>query len=169
MTHMYEDQWSDEDLLAELGDALRAEREVPGALVEAGKAIFTWRSVDAELAELTRAHLTYDSLVDDAALQGDDAGLLVGVRSEQSAALRALTFAADELSIELEVTDGAVLGQLVPPQAATVEVLTPDSARIEVPVDDVGWFTVRPVPTSRFRLTCRLTSGASVVTDWISL
>ena len=166
---MYEDQWSDEALLAELGEALRTEREVPGALVEAGRATWTWRSVDAELAELTRAHLTYDSLADDAALQGDDTGLLVGLRSEQSAALRALTFAADDLAIELEVTDGAVLGQLVPPQAATIEVLTPDSARTEVAVDDVGWFTVRPVPTTRFRLTCRLASGESVVTDWISL
>ena len=151
---MYEDQWSDEALLAELGEALRTEREVPGALVEAGRATWTWRSVDAELAELTRAHLTYDSLADDAALQGDDTGLLVGLRSEQSAALRALTFAADDLAIELEVTDGAVLGQLVPPQAATVEVLTPDSGRTEVDVDDVGWFTVRPVPEAPHIPTC---------------
>lgn len=164
---MYDDRWTDDELLAELGEALRAEREVPGDLVEAGRALFTWRSIDAELAALTRAELTYDSFVDDAALQGDEAGLLV-TRSE-TASLRSLTFAADELSIELEVTDGGVLGQLVPPQPATVEVLTPDQGRTEVPVDDVGWFTVRPVPTTRFRLTCRTTGGAHVVTDWITL
>ncbi|MBI4942971.1 hypothetical protein [Kineosporia sp. A_224] len=165
---MYDDQWTDDELLSELGEALRAEREVPGALVDAGKAIFTWRSIDAELTALTQAHLTYDSFADDAALQGEESSLLVGVRSEQ-AALRSLTFAADDLSIELEVTDDGVLGQLVPPQSATVEVLSPDSSRVDVPVDEVGWFTLRPVPTTRFRLTCHLGSGASVVTDWISL
>jgi hypothetical protein len=165
---MYDDQWTDDELLTELGEALRAEREVPGALVEAGKALFTWRSVDAELAVLTQARLTYDSFVDDAALQGSELGLVLQTRSE-TAALRSLTFAADELSIELEVTDDAILGQLVPPQPATVEVLAPDQSRVDVPVDDVGWFTIRPVPATRFRLTCRTEGGTSVVTDWISV
>jgi hypothetical protein len=160
--------WTDDALLAELAEALRAEREVPGSIVEAGRAIYTWRSIDAELAELSRARLTYDSFVDDAAVQGDEAGLLLVTRSE-TAALRSLTFAADDLSIELEVTDDGVLGQLVPPQAAAVEVVTPDQDRVEVPVDDVGWFTIRPVPRARFRLTCRTTGGLTVVTDWISL
>ncbi len=164
---MYDNEWTDEALLADLAEALHDERAVPGALVDAGRALWTWRSIDAELAELTHARLTYDSLVDDAALQGDDAGLLVVTRSE-NAALRSLTFAADALSIELEVTDGGILGQLVPAQPADVELLTPDGARTGVPVDDVGWFTIRPVPTSRFRLTCRV-GEASVVTDWISL
>lgn len=165
---MYDDHWTDDLLLAELGDALRAEREVPGALIEAGKTIFTWRSIDAELADLAHARLTYDSLADADDPVGTGTGDLAGVRSEQ-AALRSLTFAADDLSIELEVAGDAVLGQLVPPQPGIVEVLTPDSNRVEVPVDEVGWFTVRPVPETRFRLTCRLGSGTSVVTDWISL
>ncbi len=165
---MNDDQWTDDALLAELGEALRTEREVPGALVDAGKALFTWKSVDAELAELTHARLTYDSFVDDAALQGDESSLLVVTRS-QSASLRSLTYATDELSIELEVTGDGVLGQLVPPQPATVEVVTPDGVRTGVTVDDAGWFTVRPVPPTRFRLTCHVGSGTSVVTAWINI
>lgn len=164
---MYDDRWTDDELLAELGEALRAEREVPADLVEVGRAVFTWRSIDAELAELTRARLTYDSFVDDPGLQGSEETLLV-TRSD-TASLRSLTFASEDLSIELEVTQGAVLGQLVPPQPATVEMLTPDKTRTRVDVDEVGWFTIRPLPTARFRLTCRTAGGINVVTDWIML
>jgi hypothetical protein len=165
---MNDHDWTDDELLAELAEALRAEREVPGRLVEAGRALYTWRSIDAELADLAPARLTYDSFVDDAALQGDEVGLFAVTRSE-TAALRSLTFAADDLSIELEVTADGVLGQLVPPQSATVQVVTPDQERHDVAVDDVGWFTIRPVPRARFRLTCRTVGGLSVVTDWINL
>ena len=41
----------DEDLLALLRDALAEQREVPTRFVEAGKATFAWRSIDAELAD----------------------------------------------------------------------------------------------------------------------
>jgi hypothetical protein len=162
------DRWSDEEILAELAEALQAQREVPGELIEAGRALFTMRSLDAELAELQRAELTYDSFVDDAALQGSDQGLLVVTRSE-TAALRSLTYAASELSIELEVTADGVLGQVVPPQLATVMLFTPDQGRREVPCDDVGWFTIRPVPRIRFRIGCSTKDAGSIVTEWITL
>jgi hypothetical protein len=166
---MIDTRWSDEDLSGELAEALREEREVPGAIIDAGREVFGWRTTIAELAEFTQARLTYDSLVDDLALQGDEAGLLVVTRSE-TAALRSLTFAAGELGIELEVTDDGVLGQLVPPQPATVELVTADQdGRTEVAVDDVGWFTIRPVPTTRFRLVCSTVAGITVVTAWIVL
>lgn len=44
---------TDEELLAELGAALRTAEEVPAGFVNAGKAAFAWRGVDAELAALT--------------------------------------------------------------------------------------------------------------------
>ena len=47
----------DDDLLALLRDALAEQREVPTRFVEAGKATFAWRSIDAELAALA-----YDSV-----------------------------------------------------------------------------------------------------------
>lgn len=163
-----DDRLSDEEILAELAEALQAQREVPGELVDMGRALFTLRSLDAELAELQRAELTYDSFVDDAALQGSDQGLLVVTRSE-TAALRSLTYAASELSIELEVTADGVLGQVVPPQAATITVFTPDRRRQDVPCDDVGWFAIRPVPSTRFRIGCSTADAVNIVTEWIIL
>jgi len=47
--------WTDDDqLLAALADAFREARAVPGELVEAANAAYTWRNIDAELANLTR-------------------------------------------------------------------------------------------------------------------
>ena len=52
--------WDDEELLAALRQALRARQAVSPGFVEAGKGAFAWRTIDAELAQLT-----YDSLVDE--------------------------------------------------------------------------------------------------------
>lgn len=50
---MVTDWDSDEQLVADLAEALRTEREVPDRLIEIGRAAFAWRHVDAELAALT--------------------------------------------------------------------------------------------------------------------
>ncbi|HVN13125.1 MAG TPA: hypothetical protein VMT69_13600 [Kineosporiaceae bacterium] len=154
---MTPDDWTEEELLAELQAALRAEQEVPGALVDAGKAVWTWRSVDAELAALT-----YDSALETMTEQ------LVATRSE-SASLRSLTYASHNLTIELEVTPDALLGQIQPAQSARAELAARDGAVIPIQVDDVGWFTVRPVPRSPFRISCTTADGVRVVTAWIDL
>jgi len=152
------DDWTDEDLLRELHAALRTEQEVPDALVDAGKGVWAWRSVDAELAALT-----YDSALEAMAEQ------FVTTRSE-AATLRSLTYASQTLTIELEVTHAALLGQVQPAQAAKVEVVVRDGAVTRVDVDDVGWFTVRPTPRSPFRIACTTRDGSiKVVTPWIDL
>ncbi|GAB3955588.1 hypothetical protein GCM10029976_098820 [Kribbella albertanoniae] len=57
MSTVTETDWNDDgQLLEALRDALVTEQEVPRAFVEAGKAAFAWRTIDAELAALT-----YDS------------------------------------------------------------------------------------------------------------
>lgn len=155
---MMPDYWTDEDLLRELHTALRTEQAVPGALVDAGKGVWAWRSVDAELAALT-----YDSALEAMAEQ------LVATRSE-AATLRSLTYASQSLTIELEVTRAALLGQVQPAQAAQVEVVARDGAVTRVDVDEVGWFTVRPTPRSPFRIACTTDDGSiKVVTPWIEL
>ena len=155
---MMPDYWTDEDLLRELHAALRTEHAVPGALVDAGKGVWAWRSVDAELAALT-----YDSALEAMAEQ------LVATRSE-AATLRSLTYASQSLTIELEVTGDALLGQVQPAQAAQVEVIVRDGAVTRVDVDEVGWFTVRPTPHSPFRIACTTDDGSiKVVTPWIDL
>jgi hypothetical protein len=144
----------DEELLAALGEALRARREVPEWFVETGKNAYAWHNIDAELAQLT-----YDSLVD-----RERAAI---VRSE-AASIRALTFTSARLSIELEVAEGSLLGQIIPPQAGTLEVHT-TAGVTSSPVDEIGCFAITPIPTSPFRLRCRTEDGADVLTGWITL
>src|SRR5262249_46781963 len=103
------DGWNDDDeLLAALRDALAARRAVPQEFVAAGQAAYTWHGVDAELARLT-----YDSM--------QEAHLQEALRAE-AASLRTLTFRSARLTIELEVTEESLLGQIVPVQAGHVEV-----------------------------------------------
>jgi chloramphenicol 3-O-phosphotransferase len=155
---MMPENWTDEELLAELAEALRAEQEVPAALIHSGKAVWTWRTVDAELAALT-----YDSAVETSHAE------LVMIRSE-AAALRSLTYASTHLTIDLEVTRDALLGQMQPAEVVSAEVVSRDGAVLPVEVDEVGWFTVRPAPRSPFRISCTTHAGSvKVVTAWIEL
>jgi hypothetical protein len=155
---MSQQWWMDDDqLLDALREALRPERSVPAEFIAMGKAAFAWHGIDAELAALT-----YDSVLDGA--EADAAG----VRCEP-ANLRYLTFTSENLTVELEVTDEALLGQLVPPGSGQVEVRAAGGAVVTAVVDQVGGFAVRPVPRGSFRLYCQLMNGPSVLTDWFVL
>lgn len=146
--------WNDDELLAWLAEAQAAAENVPRDFIEAGKAAYAWRNIDAELAELV-----YDSAV--------DAHADATVRTEQ-AHLRAFTFTSSALTIEIEVTDEALLGQIVPLQGGEVEVVT-SAGSIQVEhIDDVGCFTIRPVPAGSFRLHCRMADGLAISTGWLN-
>jgi len=146
--------WDDEQLLAALGEAVKAREAVPEWFVETGKNAYAWHNIDAELAQLT-----YDSQA--------DAGQMAVARSE-TASIRALTFTSAHLSIELEVADGSLLGQVVPPQPGALETHT-RSGMTTSPVDEAGFFALEPIPASPFLLRFRATDGASVMTGWITL
>lgn len=146
--------WSDEELLEALRDALTTSEEVPRTFVEAGKAAFVWRTIDAELAALT-----YDS--------DWDAPAPVLVRSE-SATLRSLTFASDGWTIEIELTPDGVLGQLDPAEAGTVTARDDTGELGSAEIDELGFFALRPVPTAPYRLVCRLESGITILTGWVT-
>jgi hypothetical protein len=145
----------DEQLLTAVKTALATADDVPKRFVEIGKASFTWRDIDAELAALT-----YDS--------ADDALAGAGTRAEP-ASLRCLTFDASQLTIELEIIGDALHGQLVPPQSGSVEIRHPDGTSSTAPVNDVGYFTATPVPAGTFRIYCHTANDVVVQTDWISL
>ena len=147
--------WDDERLMEALSGALRARQAVPPWFVETAKSAYTWHNIDAELARLT-----YDS--------SRDAGLSASLRSE-SASIRALTFTSAHLSIELEIGDRALLGQVMPPQPGMIEAQTQAGATTPATVDEIGCFSIEPIPPSPFRLHCRTDDGADVVTGWISL
>ncbi len=149
--------WLDDDdaLLAAVKHALHEVSEVPDTFVEAGKTSYAWHNIDAELAALT-----YDS--------SEDLLAAAATRAEP-AALRCLTFQARNLTIELEIISDGLHGQLVPPQAGTVELRHADGAITTAEVNDVGYFTAAPLPAGTFRLQCSTAGGGSILTDWIRL
>ncbi len=147
--------WDDDELLAALGEAIRAREGVPPAFVEAAKNAFAWHNIDAELAQLT-----YDS--------SRDSKYEPSLRAE-AASIRALTFTSPHLTIELEVTQDSLVGQIIPVQAGMIGVRPRDGAETEFPADEIGCFSIRPLPPGPFRLHCRTSAGIDALTGWITL
>lgn len=146
--------YDDEQLLTELRAALDGFDVVPESVRAAARDAFTWRTIDAELAALS-----YDSFMDDKEL--------AGVRSGGDA-VRMLTFEAEQLTVEVEVEHGRLIGQLVPPQGGQVEVRH-SGGSMTVEADEVGRFVAEPVPRGPFSLRCHTETATAIVTDWIVL
>lgn len=152
---MMDPEWNDDEKLIEaLREAMASAEDVPAAFVEAGKAAFAWRTIDAELAALT-----YDSALDPL-----DAP---AIRSE-SAILRSLTFASDGWTVELELTPDAVLGQLDPPDVGAVTARGDGGKLATAEIDELGFFVLGPPPTVPYRLVCQTQSGTTILTGWIT-
>jgi hypothetical protein len=149
------DGWDDEQLLGALREAMRAREAVPPGLIEAAKGAYAWHNIDAELAQLT-----YDS--------SRDEDRSAAVRSE-TASIRALTFTSAHTSIELEVTGDSLLGQVMPPGEGTIEAQTQEGVTTAAAVDEIGCFSIEPIPSGPFRLRCRTALGTDVMTGWITL
>jgi hypothetical protein len=154
---------ADVTLLVGLGRLLDRLDPVPPECSDQARQLFCWRSLDAELAELS-----FDSLV--------DRDLAVAVRSGESVLEpRMLGFGAvvdgEDLSIEIEVSamDGqcTMVGQLDPPGATSIGVEARGGEVLEAPVDEVGRFVVRPVPSGPVRLRIEH-AGHLVHTTWVS-
>ncbi len=99
-------QEHDDQLIATLGDAIRRADPVPENVLAGARAAFTWRTIDAELAELVF----------------DSASELTGVRSETSP--RQVTFQAPGVEIEVMVIENGqrrIVGQLIPPSEVTIQ------------------------------------------------
>ncbi len=153
---MSSETWRDDDhLFASLTKAFQEADDVPPRFVETGKAVFTWHTIDAELADLT-----YDSSLSPIEP--------VGAMRAQDASLRALTYATTELTIEVEITPDAVLGQILPPQPGRMTVYLAAGPGSEAPIDRMGFFAIRPIPMSAFRLRCTTVSGLDVKTGFIA-
>jgi hypothetical protein len=152
---MVAERWDDEQLLAALREAVHAREVVPPEFVEAGRSAFAWHNIDAELAQLT-----YDS--------SRDRDYELSVRAE-TASIRALSFTSAHLTIELEVTQDSLVGQIVPAQAGTITVQPRQGAETAAAVDEIGCFSIRPVPSGEFRLHCRTAGGIEALTGWIAL
>jgi hypothetical protein len=148
------DRWDDERLFQEIAAAV-APPEVPEQILRSAEAVYTWRTIDADLAALA-----FDSALAPA--------FEPGLRGDQ-AALRTLTFESRDLVLDLELSSGALMGQVVAPGRVTVELTTLDAPQesTDVTVDEVGFFSVRPAPIGPFKLTLHL-MGRHIVTPRIS-
>jgi hypothetical protein len=145
---------TDDELLEALRRAVTARAAVPADFVAAAKHAFAWHNIDAELAQLT-----YDSR---------DANLALATRTE-AASIRALTFTSGRLTIELEVAQDSLVGQIVPAQPAEITVLPRTGSEIVFAADEIGCFSVEPIPQGQFRLRCRTSAGVETMTGWITL
>jgi len=149
------DIWDDEQLLAALREALGADENVPPEFIELGKNAYAWHNIDAELAQLT-----YDSIH-----EPDHA---LSLRAE-AASIRALTFTSAHLTIELEVSEDSVLGQVIPAQSGVMEIQGREGTTATTEADEVGCFLIRPIPDSPFRLRFRTADGSDILTGSITL
>ena len=144
-----------EPLLRELRDVVDKADPIPGHVLAAAKAAFSWRTIDAELAELVN-----DSLVAGAAVRATDAA-------------RLLTFEGPDVEVEVEVAEtGAtrrLTGQLVPAGGAQLTVRWA-SGSVEVDADEFGRFTATGVPASSVRIEVNRPGEARpTVTSWVSI
>jgi hypothetical protein len=145
----------DDALVDELRRVVGIADPIPERVLESARASFSWRTIDAELAELS-----HDSML--------DAHAAALVRSSDAA--RTLTFDAPGLSVEVEVTttgaERRLLGQLVPPQTASIEVRHPGGTTA-VDADELGRFAVDGVAAGPVSLVCRPADARAVATEWL--
>jgi hypothetical protein len=145
---------ADRQILALLREVIEETDPVPPSLVHAAKASFTWRTVDAELAELTT-----DSYTAGAAL-----------RSRQPP--RMLTFTAGPATLLIEVTaersTRRLLGQLVGRLPTSVEIRHAHGVITAEP-DEYGRFSATDIPPGMMSVACLVDDGEDFVTHWIEV
>ena len=147
--------WNDDDeLLRDVGQALRT-APVDERILEAARAAFTWRTVDAELELIG---VLYDSDLDDPVL----------VRGQPPSTPRTLVFQDDDLGVEIEISDTGMEGQLIPPGPGEVSLQTAGGARTTAAADEVGCFAFPPPSRGPIRLECSL-GTRRFTTEWITI
>jgi len=161
---------NDDELLAELREVFAEVDPIDPTLLEQARLAYTWRTIDADLAELA-----YDSVA--------DREVMAAVRDDglSGSGPRLLGFGtdltgedADALSVEVEVTTERgrteVVGQILPPGPATVRLLRAagrGAAEAAVTADDLGCFRIAPVPVGPVRLRIEL-GDRKVETSWVT-
>jgi hypothetical protein len=121
--------------------------------IRAAQAAFTWRTVDAELEIL--------SLETELEVSG-------AARVRGTGAPRMFAFHGERLSVEIEIDDDGIVGQLTPPGPARVTLVTTDGPQAAVAADEVGCFSLPPPPPGPMRLDCQRGSER-FLTEWTSV
>jgi hypothetical protein len=122
---------------------------VPAELRQLAVEAYALHDLDARIAELT-----FDSVVDAIPVRG------------ATDAPRMLTFHSGDVTVDVEVSTQGLMGQVLPPRAARIEVLGGPQAVTPLEADDMGRFTSDVAPAGPFALRLR-TGGEVVVTEWM--
>ncbi len=148
------DSAKDNEFLDILRNGLQQSDPVPTMVSEFAFALFTWRNVEAELAELA-----FDSV---------DEETPAGVRS--TATSRMISFEVGNWTIDLEhnPATGILMGSLSPVSPFSVE-LHNRGAHFEMELDDMGRFEFDGVVGGPASLVFRSPDGEVVKTSWIVL
>lgn len=145
----------DDQLLWELGAALRDAEPITDDDLGRARTAFAWRTIDDDLAF---AALVYDSSLQERPL----------VRGTAAPDRRMLVFEGDTVSVEVDATPDGLQGRIVPPGRADVALLTLSGSVDETTTDDMGSFALTATPSGPVRLSCR-TATTHLVTDWVRL
>jgi hypothetical protein len=161
MSHNEGVSMEDETTLEELRALVARMDPVPEQLDEAAQSAYTWRTIDAELAELMR----------DSAEAADESAL--ALRSA-TVGPRMLSFETPRVAIEAEVSvtgprTRRLVGQIIPPVAATMT-LEQGGLRLESVADELGRFRFDGLGAGPARLRAALPGGGmEIATPWTSL
>jgi hypothetical protein len=144
---------ADDALLADLRRIAAIVDGPPPLLASSSSASFAFGRLDDELARL----------VQDTALQP------VGSRSDDEP--RMIAFAADEITVDVEVTGGRDDHRLTGVVAGQVSDLAVQTqvASYPVEVDEQGRFRAAQLEGTMLRLTMATSSGRGVTTPWVHL
>jgi len=160
----------DEHLVSELRRLAAAIDPVPDIVRAASHAAIGTRHLDRELAVLVA-----DSAADNADADRDLYTAFEPVRkaSTGSQTSRLLTFATDELQVDLEVTELGdaleLIGQVtgVPIEDCVLEYAS--GRRLAIEVDGLGRFIASGAEHGVVRARFRSTAGGQVMTAWVTL
>ena len=147
---MSDEHLSDEELEQRIRDSLYD--PVPEDVLRISEGLFTWRTIDAELAEL--------ELIDETSA--------AAVRGAESATL---TFVVGDRVIEVEIDedDGTLVVDLGGDWAARIDLVTPAGTAVTGSIDEAGVCRFVDPPTGPVQLVIIRADGVVVKTRWVTL
>jgi hypothetical protein len=89
------------------------------------------------------------------------------VRDAGQGSARVFTFHGERLTVEIEIDDDGIVGQLTPLGPARVTLVTPDGPQATADADEVGCFSLPAPPSGPMRLDCQRGSER-FLTEWTS-
>ncbi|MFB9876314.1 hypothetical protein ACFFMN_00090 [Planobispora siamensis] len=149
---MKDEEWENQELENQLRRAAEIFDPLPSGALQSAIDAYALHTLEAELAELA-----FDSLERAAGVRGPGRP-------------RLLTFRSPPVTIELEISvsggTGHIIGRLLPPQPARIEIH--GRRPMVLTADPLGRFSGEHLPTGAFSLRCRLPSLV-VATEWITI